>query len=119
MKYSAKQYAAALKLALKGKDAQQRREIIKRFLRILRKNRAGGKLSSILKDLEMQYMHDSGLSKVRVEAASPLSSKIKSEIEKIFGKKLYLEEKTNPELLAGLKILVDGEVFIDASAKPR
>lgn len=119
MKYSVKQYASALNLALKGKDGSERKKATKRFLDILRKNRDGGKLSRILKELEIQHLHSSGLNKVRIEAASPLSRKVKSEIEEIFGKKLHLEEKINPELLAGLRILVNDEFFVDASAKSR
>lgn len=119
MRYSPKQYAAALNVALKGKNVSERRDVIKGLLGILRKNRDSAKLSRILKDLEMQHLRELGLRKVRVESASPLPPKVKSEIKDIFKKDVYLEEEINPELLAGLRILIDEELFIDASAKRR
>lgn len=119
MRYSPKQYASALNAAIKNKDAKDRKEIVRRFLGILSKNRDSVKLGRILKDLEMQHLRESDLRKVKIESASPLSSKVRSEIKDIFKKDIYLEEEINPKLLAGLRILVDEELFIDASAKRR
>lgn len=117
MKYTTIQYAAALSLALKGRNRTERKKILERFLGILRKERDGAKLERILKAAEMLHLRESGLRKVRVDAASVLPKSIKTEIKKLFGGKIYMEERENPELLAGLRIWVDEEIFIDASAK--
>mgnify|MGYP003394656396 FL=1 len=55
--------------------------------------------------------------KVRIESAAPVSAQLKKEISEILGKKIVLEEKTRPDLLAGIKILVDDELLIDATGK--
>ena len=119
MKYTVRQYAEALNSALKGKEAAERKKAVGRFLNILRKHRDSARLGRILKEAELLHLKESGLRKVRVEAASPVTEGIKSEIKEILGDKVYLEEEVNPELLAGLRILVDEEIFIDASAKRR
>lgn len=119
MRYSIRQYAEALLLALEDKNKQERREVIGRFLAVLRKKRDGAKLARIIKTLELLYLKKTGFHKIVLESASPPVLKIKTEVEKILGKKIFFEERINPELLAGIRILVDEELFIDASAKRR
>ena len=119
MKYTIRQYAEALNSALKGKEAAERKKVVGRFLNILRKHRDSARLGRILKEVELLYLKESGLRKVRVEAASPVTDDIRQKVKEILGGKIYLEEEVNPELLAGLRILVDEELFIDASAKRR
>lgn len=119
MRYSIRQYAEALLLALEDKNRRERREVIGRFLVVLRKKRDGAKLTQIIKTLELLQLKKEGLHKVVLESASPPGLKIKTEVEKILGKKIFIEERINPELMAGIRILVDEEIFIDASAKRR
>ena len=117
MRYSIPQYAEALVEALEDKSGRERSEATRRFLFILRKNKDWAKLGRIVKEAEKQSLRKQGIKKVEVESAVPLSPTVKKEIEKILGKKIVLEEKVRPEVLAGIKILVDGEILIDASAE--
>lgn len=119
MKYAIRQYAQALLGALEDKSGRERDEIMKRFLFIVRKNKDWPKLDRILQEAERQLLRKQGIRKVEVESTTPLSRGLRKEIEKILGKKLVLEEKIKPEILAGIKILIDGELLIDASAKRR
>ncbi|MBI2640515.1 MAG: F0F1 ATP synthase subunit delta [Candidatus Sungbacteria bacterium] len=114
-KYSISQYAAALILALEEKSGSKRSETIRRFLFIVRKNKDWSKLGRIVKEAEKQSLKKQGIKKVEVESAAPLSRAVKKEIEKIIGAKVVLEEKVRPEVLAGIKVLVDDEILIDAS----
>ena len=116
MRYTTKQYALALFAALKNKSATDRKEIIKRFLIILRKNRDGARLKLILQETERQHLKDMGLKKVEVVSAGGLSSKVKKEMGEILGGKILWQESVESKLLAGLRILIDEENLIDASA---
>ncbi len=116
MRYTTKQYALALFAALKNKSAADRKEIIKRFLIILRKNRDGARLKLILQETERQHLKDMGLKKVEVVSAGGLSSKVKKEMGEILGGKILWQESVESKLLAGLRILIDEENLIDASA---
>lgn len=117
MRYAIRQYAEALLGALEDKSGRVQSEVIRRFLSVIRKNKDWSKLGRILHEVEKQSLRKRGMRKVEVESAAPLSRELIKEIEKFLGKKLVLEEKVRPELLSGIKILVDNELLIDASAK--
>jgi F0F1-type ATP synthase delta subunit len=117
MKPSIKQYALALLLALGGQSEKKQKEIIRKFLILLTKNRAWSRLEAVLKEVERLHLKETGLAKVHVETASPISEGLRKEIEKVFGKKISLSSKINPGLFAGIKIIVNDEIMVDASAK--
>lgn len=119
MKYKAKQYAAALFGALKDKGVAEQKEIISRFLSFLTKNREWRKISAIAKELERIQLKSKGLTKISVETVGELSTELKQRMGEILGGKTYFIHHKNPSLLAGIKILVDDEILIDASAKNR
>lgn len=117
MRYTIKQYAYVLLSVYSDKAGEEKREVIKRFLGVLRKNRDGPKLSLILQEAEKIHFKESGLRKIDLESASGASETAKKEISEILDGNLFFREKINPELLAGIRILIDGETLIDASAK--
>jgi len=117
MKYSPRQYAEVLLSALEGKLEKERKEILKRFVSVLAKNRDLSRLGAILCELEREFFKKSGMKKIWVESVSPLSVGLRKEIEAAVGGKTYLHEKINPSLLAGIRILINDELLIDASAR--
>ena len=117
MKYSPKQYAACLLEALEGKPEKARKEIMARFLGLLLKGGDWKKSNDILCETEKLVLKKNGLKKVRAEAPQQIPALLKDEIEKIIGRKIYFSPKVNPSLLGGIKILVDDELLIDASAR--
>jgi F0F1-type ATP synthase delta subunit len=117
MNYTSRQYAAALFDALADKEPAQRREILTQFLKTLDKNHDSHSLKRILVDYEKVFLKKQGMRKVDIESASPITEVVRTEIEKTLGKKILLTEKVNPELIAGLTLLVDDTAFIDASAR--
>jgi len=135
MKYLPGHYAKALYEALEGQDKEDRGGIagkrgradeamLKRFVGIVRKNGDGKSLNTILARYEKIYLEKKGLKKIEIESASPISAAIKAEIEKAGGDaatsgKIILSEKVNPELLAGLKLLVNDTLLIDATGRTR
>lgn len=117
MKYTPKQYAAALIAALKEKKGEERKKTMRRFLALVVRKGDGGKLGLMVREFEKQYLRQEGLKKVALESAGPVSDKLREELETIFGKNIFLQEKINPRLLAGVKILVNDELLVDASAE--
>ncbi|MBI4084926.1 MAG: F0F1 ATP synthase subunit delta [Candidatus Liptonbacteria bacterium] len=117
MKYQPRQYATALRAALEGKDEGIRHAIIKRFLLLLRKNKDGGKLRTILHELMRQDLDMQGLHTLHIESAAPLPAPIRREIKEMFDERILLRESVKEELLGGMTILLDEEIFIDASAR--
>lgn len=117
MKYRITQYAEALHAALKNAPASKQKEVMRRFAVLLTRHRMSGKSDLVVAAYEKIVLRESGMRKVRIESAAPVSERLKKEIGGILGKKLVVEEETHPELLAGIKILVDNELLIDASAK--
>lgn len=119
MKYSARQYAAALLAATADKSEAEQKRTIRRLLALLSRNGDRTKTSTILRETQKQYFKNAGLRKVIVEAPESISSGLAKEIKQVLGKRAIVTEKINPALLAGVKILVDDELLIDASAETR
>ncbi len=124
MKYTNKQYASGLLETLLGKPEKKQKEIVRRFLLILTKNRDWSRLEGILDEAEKICLKEAGLKKVYLETPSPVYPALKKEIQKILGeaelssgKKIFFSAKTNPALFGGVRILIDNELLIDASAK--
>lgn len=117
MKYTNKQYASGLLEALEGKPEKKQKEIVRRFLLVLTKNRDWSRLEGIFEEAERICLKEAGLKKVYVETPSSVYPVLKKEIQKILGKKIFFSAKTKPALFGGVRILIDNELLIDASAK--
>ncbi len=119
MKYATGQYAAALSAALADAPDAERSAMIRRFLAMLRKNKDTRRLGAIMRKIEKQSLADQGLHKVSVASASPLTPELKKDIAAALEKKPLWEETVDPAMLGGIRILIDDELFIDASARRR
>lgn len=115
--YSPKQYAFALLSALADQKPAETKETISNFLRILSRNKDQNKIDLIVKEAERQERVRRSVYKVELTSSTKINSRLKEEIEKILGKKIDFTEKIDPEIYAGLKILVEDELLIDATAK--
>lgn len=119
MKFTNRLYAKILLDALENKSVHEKRSIFRRFLYILYKNGAFKNLPIILKEFEAENYRRVGLKKVELESADALSPQLLTDIKSIFSNKVIVYTKVKPEILAGLKIILDNELLIDASAKSR
>ncbi|MEK7541526.1 MAG: F0F1 ATP synthase subunit delta [Patescibacteria group bacterium] len=115
MRYRISEYARALSGALEGKNEVDRRAIARRFAEVLMRHRALGKAVVILAAYEKIALRAQGASKVRIESAMRVSAELRAKIRGILGAKIYFTEVENAGLLAGVKILIDDELLIDAS----
>lgn len=119
MKYKPKQYATALVEALDGAESDTARVRIRAFVELLKKHRMLGKVESIMQVAERRLAERAGVTRVRLESTAPASATLQKEVADIFDGKVWIEEKVRPELLAGIRILIDDETLVDASAKRR
>lgn len=117
MKYRASQYAEVLWSALEGKTEAEQKKIIKRFGELLVRHQATGKTRAIYAAYEKLELRKQGMREVRLEMASLASDKLKKEIHGDLGKNIHIKEIVNPDIIGGIKILVDDEILIDASVK--
>lgn len=116
MRYSSRQYAEALSEALEAKQGTSRRDVVRRFLTILSRNRDRKLLPAILRHVERQWLAQNNLAKVEIAAADPIAPALRREIEDLVGKRVAWTEHHDPTLLAGVRIVVDDELLIDATA---
>jgi F0F1-type ATP synthase delta subunit len=116
MKYKTQHYAEALYGALKGKTALEQKEILKRFIRTLDKNKDRSKLNLILRNVEKEYLKSSGLCKIDLETVDGATESLKENIKSVVGQAIFTEKK-NKDLGAGVKMLVNDHILIDATAE--
>ncbi len=84
------------------------------FLRLLEKNGDMKKLKHITALVEKMLLAKSGNQKIMLETARALHKKFK------VGKRGdVVEEKINPDLIAGIKIIVNGEKQLDFSLQKK
>jgi len=108
MKYKAKQYAEALAGAIlkTGADGDK---IKNNFLKLLKKNGDIKKAKEIVALAESLFIKKTGRRKVVVETARKIKTKQKELLQNVMQRGDIVEEKINPELLAGIKIIINGE----------
>lgn len=116
MKYSPRQYAKALLLILAERKPPEQKELIRRFLLLLSKKGDRSRLGLIVREFEKQHLAALKIKKVQLESVDPVPARVKKEMETLLGHNLLFQEKINPVLIAGIKILVNDELLIDASA---
>ena len=117
MKYRVSQYAQALHAALIGKSEAEQKKIIVRFVELLVRHRVIGKAHAICAVYEKLALQKRGERLVQIETASPASETLKQQIYTVLGKNIHIEERVNSQVLGGVKMLIDDEILIDASAK--
>lgn len=119
MKYRGTQYAQALVESLERAPAAERRIRARRFFSILARNGDWRELPEILRHAERMVRVRSGVRTVEIKSSAPLSAAVRMEIRKLLDSKALIRETVEPRLLAGLTMLIDEDVFIDASAASR
>lgn len=118
MRYTNKQYARALVEALiEEKNQIRRKKIIGSFLDILKRDHRSGQLRFIVNETEREYYAMQGLHRLDVYSVAPLPDRVLSEMKAALGGTVAVNEHTDPSVLGGARLLIDGETLIDASAR--
>ncbi len=116
MKFSPDAYATAfLDVAKKHKGKDN--ELTKRFLDVIKKNGDAALVPKIMRTTEQIAIKRNGGRMVMVESARPLTETQTKELKRHFTANDKIEMKINADLIAGVKIVIDGEWVIDASLR--
>ena len=119
MKYNYKIYARALVSALdEAQDLAQKEKIIKNFLFLVQKNKDVRQLKKIIDFASKIIYKKEGRQRIILETARPQNN-LKNLFQKFFNEKDIIEEKINPNILAGIRIVINDEKELDFSFKKR
>lgn len=119
MRYPVKKYAQALYESSRGKSGAESEKIAKAFVALLDHYHDRSLLPRILGLYEKIRRQQEGIIKVETITAKKLTSKIKGEIEKRFNGKVEVDEKVHPEVLGGVKLIINDEYQVDGTLKGR
>ena len=120
MKYSAHIYAKALVEVLGDEDRSDLKEqdrVAKNFVALVRKNGDEGYLAKILEEAARMARGKSGIRQVTIESARELGAAQKATLKHFIKPGDVIEERIDPELIAGIKITVNDELQFDGSLR--
>ncbi len=116
MKYSIKKYAQALADAIAEKNVDEKK-LMRNFLALLENTQDMKKADQILLLAEKLLLKKTGNKKVVLETAR--KTDIKNIMASFTKKGDVVERKINPGLVAGLKVIVDGNRQLDFSLQKK
>lgn len=124
MKYKPKIYAEALvdlilKRPASDKSSAGEEKIVDNFLKLLQKNGDMGKAGQIVSLAKKIFIKKTGRRQLTIESARKIKANQKALIESILHKGDVVAEKINKDLLAGIKIIIDGERQFDTSMQKK
>jgi F0F1-type ATP synthase delta subunit len=115
MKYAPKLYAKALAEVAAGHlSPAKEKEIIQNFTKAVMDRGGRKQWPKIVAAAEQALREKEGLRKVTVESARPLKD-AQSDLKGFIRKEDVLEEKVDPEIIAGIKITLDDARQFDGS----
>ncbi len=123
MKYPAHIYAKALVAVLSGHagaaghEPHRDEEIAKNFLALVRKNGDEAHLQKILEEASRFARGKSGVRKVTIASARILQPPQRKALVHFMKPGDVVEERVDPDLIAGIKIVLDDELQFDGSLK--
>jgi F0F1-type ATP synthase delta subunit len=117
MKYPTHIYAKALVEVLSDRKAKNSAAVANNFLEIVKRNNDEGHLREILEEASRFARGKSGVRKVTIESARALSAAQKKRLKSFIKSGDVVEEHLDPELIAGIKIILNDELQFDGSLK--
>lgn len=107
-----KQYALALAELMKDGKIGDKNSIAN-FVKLLEKNKDLKSIAKIVEAAEKYYLKNRGNKKIILETAR--KTDVKSVLKNIYKEGDVIEEKINPDLVAGIKVNINNEKEFDAS----
>ncbi|HEY4523388.1 MAG TPA: F0F1 ATP synthase subunit delta [Candidatus Paceibacterota bacterium] len=117
MRYLPQLLAKAFLAAVKETPDNKQSELIKNFLRVSEKYGGKSYLMKTMKEIERLDRKERGIKQIALHTARPIPKKLLGTITSTFHKNDEVEEKINPELIAGIKIVIDNEFSTDNTLK--
>ena|SRR3989338_5608552 len=116
MKYTPETYAKALAQVLGEHPKKEEERLLKRFLGALKKNGDSGTLYKIIPIAESLMLKKAGNAKWVIETARPIPH-AKRAVKALAKLGDVIQEAINPELIAGIRIIKNGERQFDGSLR--
>jgi len=113
-------YAKALVEVLSDIDkagAKSDTEIAKNFVALVQKNGDEGYMRKILEEASRFARGKSGVRKVTIESARALAPAQRTAVEQFVRPGDVVEERIDPDLIAGVRIILNDEMQFDGSLK--
>jgi F0F1-type ATP synthase delta subunit len=117
MKYPSHFYAKALAQAIAGAKGKNEAAIAKNFLALVRKNGDEASLPKILDEAGRMVRSEEGIRQVRIESARPLAVSQEKMVKEFIKPGDIIERKIDPELIAGVRLILDDELQFDGSLR--
>jgi F0F1-type ATP synthase delta subunit len=115
--YPAGQWAKAyVELVQEASSVNEKEEVTQAFLERIHTLPPSTR-KDILGEIQRQYVQAEGGRGVVIELARPLSKKIVQHLEQAFTKKDMVTFRENSELMAGVRVTINGEQELDMSLK--
>jgi F0F1-type ATP synthase delta subunit len=118
MKYPVHAYADAF-LSLIEEHPEKKGEIVKGFARTLRSSGDAENADKIIACVEEKMARKEGRAKIKIYSARILPDALIQKIKNTFGKDSLVSHVIAPEIIAGVKIVVNDEIMIDATLKKK
>lgn len=118
MKYSVRDYAKALDRAL-AEPQSDGSAIGKHFLALVERNGDGPRLRKILDEASRLARGKKGVRQVRIDSARPLDAAGEAHVKKFLQPGDVVGYAVDPDLVAGVRIIVNDEMQFDGSLKAK
>lgn len=120
MKYSPKQYAAALMDSLQSTSPGDQEKVLDNFVKVLAENNDLRLFDQIAEEFHKLDLNRQGIKQVNVKSAHPLTKEnekaILEELNKLAKTKFELKQEVDEQLIGGVVIQMDDRQ-LDASVK--
>ena len=116
MKYKSEYYAKAL-LSLIEEHPEKEDVLVESFIKIVKGAGDGAHFGKIINVFERLFFKRKEQEHILIVSAHVLGDKLLEKIKNIFSKETIFEYEIRPDLVAGVRIIINGERMIDVSLR--
>lgn len=117
MKYISAMYAKAFATAAKASASVDKTMLVNNFVSLLKRTGDIRYGDRIMQAVEALWVQREGGRSVRLETAQPMNERLRKAVHAKFTNKDVIRETINPALIAGIRIVVNGERELDGSMR--
>lgn len=119
MKYSPRLYARAFVETVAAAPGEKQGRLLVRFLQVIKKNGDWPLRKKIFRQTRKLMIKKAGGRIITLEFAREVSKEPVEKLQNSFSAKDYIETTVRPELLAGVRILIDEDRELDFTLKKK
>lgn len=117
MKYTLATYAKAFTAAARAKAPTDKTKLVHNFLSLLKRTGDIRYGDDIVRAVEAAWVRKEGGRDIRLETAQPMNERLRKAVHTKFTNKDLIQETINPALIAGIRIVINGERELDGSMR--